>query len=255
MVRVGGQERSQTERPANLRLEQCRFHPLGCDYDLSSGALRVTWAAVKQKRNIWLPAVLLLVFAVSRWPGLLPSNFSAAYALAFCAGVYFPGRLAWWVPMSVLLTTDLLLNLYYGAPLINGYMALNYTAYAVLIGLGRRFSAKTSWLKLLAGGIVGAILFYLITNTAAWFNPAPGPYPQEPYPKTILGWIQALTIGSPPWPPTWTFFRNTLMSGGLFTGLFVAAMKFSEGTKRSEKEEPEEEEEHAPDAEPEKAEA
>jgi hypothetical protein len=211
---------------------------------------------MKQKQNLWLPALLLVVFAVTRWPGLLPPNFSAAYALAFCAGVYFPGRLAWWLPMSVLLVTDLLLNQHYGAPLLSGYMALNYAAYAVLILLGQRFSAyRGSWLKLLAGGLTGAILFYLITNTAAWFNPAPGPFPQAPYPKTLLGWIQALTVGSPPWPPTWTFFRNTLMSGGLFTALFVGAMRWCESSRSAEEEETEQDEERAPDAEPEKAEA
>jgi hypothetical protein len=210
---------------------------------------------MKDKRKLWLPILLLALFALTRWPGLMPPNFSAAYALAFCAGVYFPGRLGWWLPMSVFLVTDLLLNVHYDAPLLSGYMALNYVAYAVLIGLGHRFSGRTSWLKLLAGGVLGAILFYFITNTAAWFNPAPGPFPQEPYPKSLLGWIQALTIGSPPWPPTWTFFRNTLMSGGLFTGLFVGAMKLSEATKPASEEETEDEEERAPEADPEKAEA
>ncbi len=209
---------------------------------------------MKQKPNRWLPVLLLALFALTRWPGLLPDNFSAAYALAFCAGVYFPGGTAWWLPMSVLFGTDLLLNAHYGAPLVSWYMALNYVAYALLIGLGRRFSARASWVKLLAGGLLGAILFYLVTNTAAWFNPAPGPYPQAPYPKTLLGWIQALTVGAAPWPPTWTFFRNTLLSGGLFTGLFVGAMKFSEATKGAEQEETEEEEEQAPEPEPEKAE-
>ncbi len=210
---------------------------------------------MKQARSLWAPLLLLGLFAVSRWPGLLPPNFSAAYALAFCAGVYLPGRLAWWLPMSVLLATDVLLNYHYDAPLLSWYMALNYGGYAVLIGMGQRFSNTRSWLKLLAGGLLGAILFYLITNTAAWFNPAPGPFPQEPYPRTLLGWLQALTIGSPPWPPTWTFFRNTLMSGGLFTGLFVAAMRQFESSRPAEEEETAEEEERAPEGEPKKAEA
>ncbi len=209
---------------------------------------------MKRKAKLWLPILLLALFALTRWPGLLPANFSAAYALAFCAGVYFPGRMAWWLPMSVFLGTDVLLNLfYYHAPFLSGYMALNYVAYALLIGVGRRFSGcRNSWLKLLGGGLLGAILFYLVTNTAAWFNPAPGPFPQEPYPKTLFGWIQALTIGSPPWPPTWTFFRNTLLSGGLFTGLFVGAMKLSEAARPAEEEAEEDEE---PETEPEKAEA
>jgi hypothetical protein len=210
---------------------------------------------MKRKQTLWLPVLLLGLFALTRWPGLLPPNFSAAYALAFCAGVYFPGRLGWWAPMAVFFGTDLLLNYYYDAPLLSSYMALNYVGYALLIGMGRGFSRwQGSWLKLLAGGLLGAIIFYFVTNTAAWFNPAPGPFPQEPYPKTLLGWIQALTIGSPPWPPTWTFFRNTLLSGGLFTGLFVSAMRLSEAAKPAE-EQSEEEDEHAPEAEPEKAEA
>jgi hypothetical protein len=59
--------------------------------------------------------------------------------------------------------------------------------------------------------MVGAFLFYLVTNTISWLtDPA--------YPKTLAGWIQALTIGTPGWPHTWEFFRNTLLSGGLFAG-------------------------------------
>ena len=47
----------------------------------------------------------MVVFALSRVPGMLPQNFSAAYGLLFCAGVYFSGRSAWWVPLTTLLVT------------------------------------------------------------------------------------------------------------------------------------------------------
>ncbi len=169
--------------------------------------------------------LLVALLAVCRWPGLFPPNFSPVYALAFCAGVYLPRRLAWWLPLTALFVSDIFLNLHYSVPLLSGFLTLNYVAYAALVGLGRRFSRRSSWLKLLCGGLLGAILFYLITNTAAWFNPAPGPFPQPPYPRTFLGWVQAMTVGTSSWPPTWTFFRNTLLSGGLFTGLFVGMMK------------------------------
>jgi len=197
--------------------------------------------------------LLLALLALSRWPGLLPPNFSPVYALAFCSGVYLPGRLAWWVPMTALLASDVCLNFHYGVSPVSGYMALNYVAYALLVVLGRRFSARSSWLHLLGGGLLGAILFYLITNTAAWFNPAPGPFAQLPYPKTVLGWLQALTIGLSPWPPTWTFFRNTLLSGGLFTGLFVGAQRLSERLGERETEEGEEAPQTSPEAEPSQA--
>lgn len=199
-----------------------------------------------------LPSLLLALLTVRRWPGLLRPNFSPVYALAFCAGVYLPGRLAWWLPLSVLLFTDVLLNAHCGASLVSGWLALNYVAYACPVGLGRMFSARSSWLHLLAGGLCGAVVFYLITNTAAWLNPLPGPYPQTPYPRTVLGWVQTLTVGASH-PPTWTFFRNTLWSSGIFTGLFVAGMKFTESANPSLAEAGDQAREEAPEPEPETA--
>src|SRR6185437_11712216 len=110
--------------------------------------------AVKDKWNRALPFVFVALFALSRWPGLLPPNFSAVYALAFCAGVYFPKRLSWWLPLLVLLATDLGLNCYYqhkdpandvwSAPNLAN-LVFNYSAYGVLIFLGRRFKPQSSW--------------------------------------------------------------------------------------------------------------
>ncbi len=181
---------------------------------------------------------------------MLPENFSAAYALVFCAGVYLPRRLAWWVPLAVMAATDLLLNVYYQQSLHLDtfspgkliYLGGNYLAYGAMVWLGRRFSAKSSWVALLSGGVAGAVLFYLITNTVSWlFNPFQNPE----YTKTLAGWIQALTGGTAGWPQTWEFFRNTLSSGGLFSGLFAGAMKLGEALEPRETEEAAKEEEPA----------
>ena len=61
----------------------------------------------------YLPVIFAAVAALSRWPGLLPPNFSVMYALCFCAGVFFPGRTGWMMPAGVMLATDLALNGYY----------------------------------------------------------------------------------------------------------------------------------------------
>jgi hypothetical protein len=162
----------------------------------------------------------------------MPQNFSAAYALAFCAGIYFPRYLVWWLPLGTLLATDILLNLfYYHTTAVSVYMGVNYLAYAILIWWGGQHSARASWLRIVLGGLVGALMFYFVTNTAAWLqNPE--------YPKTLAGWLQALTSGIPGLPPTWTFFRNTLLSGGLFTALFAGAMKLGESAESSAEKDP-----------------
>jgi hypothetical protein len=184
-----------------------------------------------------LPYVFMLLAGLSRWPGLFPPNFSAFYALAFCAGAFFPRQIKWWLPLSTLLVTDILLNvLYYHQPVVSAYMLVKTLSFVGLVALGCLFSPRMSWLKLLGGGLLGAVLFYLVTNTASWlYNPE--------YPKTLAGWLQALTNGTPGYPPTWTFFRNTLLSGGLFTGLFAGAMKLTEAAEpaKEKEEEPVEE--------------
>lgn len=187
-----------------------------------------------------LPWVFVLVAALSRWPGLFPPNFSAFYALAFCAGAFFPGTMKWWLPMGTLLVTDLALNLYYLFALgVNSFKAtqlINYAAFALIIFFGTRFNPRTSFIRLLAGGVTGAILFYVITNTAAWlFNPFANPE----YTKDLAGWLIALTKGTGGYPTTIEFFRNTLMSGGLFSGLFAGALKLTATAESAqEKEEP-----------------
>jgi len=189
-------------------------------YLFESGASRINMALVKSKTL--LPAMFVLVFALSRIPGLMPPNFSVAYAFAFCAGSFLGGALAWWLPLLTMLITDVALNLlYYHTAPVGFYLVLNYALYALLIALGKWFGRKAPFFKLVLGGVLGAVIFYLITNTLAWLQ-------DSAYAKTFAGWIQALTTGRPDWhPTTWEMFRNTLLSGGLFTALFAAAGKLT----------------------------
>jgi hypothetical protein len=184
------------------------------------------------KSKIILPVIFTLVFAISRIPGLMPLNFSVVYAFVFCAGVFFPKQLAWWLPLTVIVATDIGLNFYYQFNHVEGVwsaenlanLAFNYIAYVALIFLGRCFKPTMSVITLVGGGVLGAILFYLITNTASWlFNP----FHNLEYTKNLTGWIVALTKGIGGYPSTWEFFRNTLLSGGLFTALFAAAQKLT----------------------------
>ncbi len=212
------------------------------------------------KGKLLLPIILMVLFALTRWPGFMPWNFSAAYALMFCAGVYIPKRLVWWLPFATMLVTDLLLNWYYHTqyqtPLFSPELIGNYAAYFALVWLGRKFSPQASFLSLLGGGLLGAILFYLVSNTVSWFM---NPFHNPEYTKTLFGWLIALTKGTthysyPMRMETWELFRNNLMSGGLFTGLFVGAMKLTEAAEPKE-EENEKPVEESPDNQPEEAKA
>jgi hypothetical protein len=80
---------------------------------------------------------------------------------------------------------------------------------------------------LIGGSVVSSVLFYIITNTGSWISD-PG------YAKTGADWVRALTTGLPGYPPTWTFYKHTLVSDVLFTLLFVGCMSLRPQSRAAE---------------------
>ncbi|MGB0549163.1 MAG: DUF6580 family putative transport protein [Limisphaerales bacterium] len=181
-------------------------------------------------RKIWLPLLLMLIFAVSRWPGMLPQNFSAAHALLFCAAFWLPGWMGWVLPLATIIVTDILLNVFaYDVTVLDPRLVTNWMILALFVVLAKWLARRRSYGRVLLGTLFGALLFYLVSNSVSWMvNPA--------YAKTIAGWVQALTVGLPGFPPTWVFGLKTLLGTGLFTGLFAGAMKLSEAMDATEPE-------------------
>ena len=148
-------------------------------------------------------------------------NFSPLMALAFCGAVYFRASLVWLLPFSVLVVSEGTLNAHYGmewsASSLVAFM-VKLACFGGALGLGLLVARKRSWTKLLGGCLAGSALFYLGTNSLCWL--------QDPgYAKSIAGWWQCMTVGLPGFLPTWVFFRNSLLSDLLFTGVFVVVLE------------------------------
>lgn len=172
----------------------------------------------------------MLIFAVSRWPGMLPQNFSAAHALLFCAAFWLPGWIGWVLPLATIIVTDILLNVFaYDVTVLDPRLVTNWMILALFVVLAKWLARRRSYGRVFLGTLFGALLFYLVSNSVSWMvNPA--------YAKTIAGWVQALTVGLPGFPPTWVFGLKSLLGTGLFTGLFAGAMKLSEAMDATEPE-------------------
>ncbi len=171
-------------------------------------------------------ALILLASAYRIFAAWEPSlvNFSPLMALAFCGAVYFRSRLLWLVPFAALTLSDLYLNHYYatqfGYEWTAGGALVRTACFAAALGLGWLVAQRKNWPNLFSGALGGALLFYLVTNTASWAGDAL-------YAKTFAGWWQALTVGHPQFPPTLVFFRNSLVSDLLFTGIFALALEYA----------------------------
>lgn len=151
------------------------------------------------------------------------SNLSPFTAIAFCGAVYFRKPWFWAVSFLALELSDLYVNYFhareYGFTWSASGFILRSACFGAALFIGTRVAKNKSWLSLLNGSLLSAVIFYLVTNTQSWAADAF-------YAKTLTGWWQALTVGHPEYPPTLFFFRNTLFGDLMFTGLFSGILEW-----------------------------
>lgn len=153
------------------------------------------------------------VFRVEVAPEVLP-NFSPLMASALCGALFLPGVIGLVVPVAALAISDVVLNLHYGAPLLSSQLLWTLPGYLVAVAIGWSLRGRTGLIPVLGGTLAASVFFYVVTNTGSWLG-------LTAYPQTFAGWVQALTVGLPGYPPTWTFFRNSLAGDLLFAAFFV----------------------------------
>ncbi len=153
------------------------------------------------------------------------SNFAPLAAIALCAAAYFPPRYKFTVPLIALLISDVVLNVSYGFSLLSPFVISHYIGFALVGTLGWLLRNRASAKTLLPASIAASVIFYVVTNTVSWlFDPG--------YVKNFAGLIQALTVGLPQYSatPSWMFFRNSVLSDLLFTGLFILCFHWGRAT-------------------------
>ncbi len=147
-------------------------------------------------------------------------------AVALCGGLFLPRRLALVVPLGILLVSDVVIDVHYGADFFAASLLARYILLA-LIGLGgtvlRVRSGRQGELgvfTVLAATLAGSVFFYVASNTLTWLG-------SSAYPQTAAGLWQALTVGLPGFPPSYLFFRNALVSDGLYSMVFLACVRLT----------------------------
>ncbi|MCX6974122.1 MAG: hypothetical protein NTZ94_07435 [Verrucomicrobia bacterium] len=173
--------------------------------------------------------VLLAIFRVlhatvlTDWP-----NFSPMAAVAFCGGFLLPGWMAWGVPLGALFISDLLLAAFLGYPAFGLGQTAAWLSLALIVAIGRGLAARSihSLTGIFSGLFAGGILFYFITNAVCWLT-------MPAYPRGLDGLWMSLTTGLPGFPPSWLFFRNSLISDFLFASSLLALWSLARSRRQS----------------------
>lgn len=169
--------------------------------------------------NRYLPLVLiaglLIGFRIvgSVFPETLP-NFQPLAALFFCGALLASGWRGFAIPLGIwAVTYPFGIGQVYNFPIfITTLIALGVT---FLMG---KTIAKRGIPTLLVGSIAAAVVFHLITCTAAWLgDPAL-------YERSLHGFWQSVWTGPANSKiPSWVFLRNLAEANVIFTGVFALA--------------------------------
>jgi len=149
-------------------------------------------------------------------------------AVAFCGGFLLPGWMAWGVPLGALFISDLLLAAFLGYPAFGLGQTAAWLSLALIVAIGRGLAARSihSLTGIFSGLFAGGVLFYFITNAVCWLT-------MPAYPRGLDGLWMSLTTGLPGYPPSWLFFRNSLISDFLFGSTLLTLWALAQSHQQS----------------------
>ena len=141
-------------------------------------------------------ACMILAAAASR---LLPHppNVASITAVALFGGAYLSDRrLAFFIPLTALFLSDLILGFY-------SHMWVVYGSFALVVCVGFLLRMRRTPLAIAGAALASSILFFVITNFAVWVF-------GSLYPKTMQGLLACYLAAIP-------FFQNTLLGDALYS--------------------------------------
>lgn len=130
-----------------------------------------------------------------------PMNFTAVGAIALFSGYYFRDkRIAFIVPMAIMILSDWVLGFYQWQLLASVYLS-----FAFVVFLGTTIK-KQKWFIALPASLLGTASFFLITNWAVWQF-------ANWYPHTLAGLLTCYAEGLP-------FIKNSFAGDLVYTFIF-----------------------------------
>ena len=143
-----------------------------------------------------IPYVLIAVGLLLR---VLPheANIAPIAAIALFSGAYLNKRIGPWVPLVIMVISDLILGLH-------GMLFYTWGAFLLIGFIGVGLRNKKTPVNIFGAAILSSVLFFMITNFGVWLSW---------YPHTAEGFINCYIKAVP-------FFRSSLLSNIIYSFAF-----------------------------------
>ena len=162
---------------------------------------------VRVNRRLAWVALALLAFGVLMRLLPHPANLAPVGAIALFGGAVLPRKLAWWLPVAIMVLSDLVIGTYHG-------IVFTWAGF-LLVGLYGMSLRRMHGLPRVVIGVAGSsVIFFLVSNFGVW---AQG----QLYVHTWAGLVQCYTLALP-------FFRNTFIGDALYASLLFGLYAFAQ---------------------------
>jgi hypothetical protein len=170
---------------------------------------------ITRPRVVFIISVILagaMFRFIPHWP-----NFTPIAAMALFGGTYLGRKyLAFLVPFAAMLLSDLILG-------FHSYMAAVYIAFGLTVLIGFILRGRVSFANVALASIASSVLFFLITNFAAWLA-------SPIYPATFAGLMESYIAGLAFFNNGSygiSFFLNDVVGGLFYNTVFFGAYYFA----------------------------
>lgn len=154
--------------------------------------------------------LILLGFAVRLLPNV--PNFAPVAAIALFAGAYLDRKVALWVPLGIMVVTDMIIGMH-------DVIFFTWGAFLLIGLIGMFIKGKVTFPNVFGMSVFSALLFFAVSNFGVWLLW---------YPKDPAGFLNCYLMAIP-------FFRATIVSNVVFSlalfGAYEAARKFAGESK------------------------
>ena len=171
----------------------------------------------KKMKKVFTPSfititALIVVAAVARIFTPIP-NFTPIAAIALFGGAYFSRKsVAFLVPLAILAITNFLF-----LPIADLFtMSAVFFSFVLATVIGLWIGKKVSFSRVIGGALTSSVLFFVITNFAAWLWLGGAGF----YPMTMEGLTMCYTMALP-------FFRNEILGTLVYSGVLFGAFEFA----------------------------
>ena len=147
--------------------------------------------------------LIIITFGILSRVVLHTPNFTPVLALALFGGMYLKGRQAIWVPLALMMVSDLMIG-------FHDSMLFTWGSIFVISLVGIWLKAYKNWVNVAAVSVISSIFFFLVTNFGAFLSL---------YPQTWVG-LQECYIAAIP------FYRSTLVSTVAYSLVLFFAWEF-----------------------------